>query len=67
MLGLETRKVLSTIMWRHLPQKALFFEHPIRYVYSVTNVPASIGSYGGSLGSNTMFGPKGESMLTQII
>jgi hypothetical protein len=31
-----------------------------RWVYSMTNVPASLGSYGGSLGSNTMFGPKGE-------
>jgi len=31
-----------------------------RWAYSMINVPATAASYGGSLGSNTFFGPKGE-------
>jgi outer membrane protein assembly factor BamB len=31
-----------------------------RWAYRMTNVPATTASYGGSLGSNTFFGPKGE-------
>jgi outer membrane protein assembly factor BamB len=31
-----------------------------RWAYSMTNVPATTASYGGSLGSNSFFGPKGE-------
>jgi outer membrane protein assembly factor BamB len=31
-----------------------------RWAYSMTDVPATAASYGGSLGSNSFFGPKGE-------
>ncbi|MBN1358165.1 PQQ-binding-like beta-propeller repeat protein [Candidatus Bathyarchaeota archaeon] len=31
-----------------------------RWAYRMTNVPATTASYGGSLGSNSFFGPKGE-------
>ena len=31
-----------------------------RWVYAMTNVPATTASYGGSFGSNTILGPKGE-------
>lgn len=31
-----------------------------RWIYTMTNVPATISSYGGGLGSNTWFGSRGE-------
>jgi hypothetical protein len=31
-----------------------------RWIYTMTNVPATISSYGGSVGSNTWFGERGE-------
>jgi hypothetical protein len=31
-----------------------------RWVYTMTNVPATISTYGGGLGSNSWFGPRGE-------
>ena len=31
-----------------------------RWIYGMTNVPATTSSYGGGLGSNSWFGPRGE-------
>ena len=37
-----------------------------RWIYTMTNVPASLSSYGGGLGSNSWFGPRGEIYAYQI-
>ena len=38
-----------------------------RWIYTMTNVPATISSYGGGLGSNTWFGSRGEIYALSLI